>query len=72
MFPEGRIKQEALHELRRFKWGVSRILMEVKELPLVIPIWIQGKPSDPILPQVYLDSVTHRTLRSPPQASTRS
>lgn len=52
MFPEGRIKQEALHELRRFKWGVSRILMEVKDLPLVIPIWIKGDalPLNPSAP----------------------
>lgn len=47
MFPEGRIKQEDLAVLRRFKWGVSRILMEGKggrggETPLIIPIWIKG------------------------------
>ncbi|KAM0793289.1 hypothetical protein ACM66B_000749 [Microbotryomycetes sp. NB124-2] len=47
LFPEGKIKQEDLFELRRFKWGVSRMLMECNgarggELPLIIPIWIQG------------------------------
>ncbi|GAA5834901.1 hypothetical protein JCM11251_002057 [Rhodosporidiobolus azoricus] len=42
IFPEGRIKQETLHELRRFKWGVSRMLMECEKMPLIIPIWIKG------------------------------
>jgi hypothetical protein len=48
IFPEGKIKQDTLHELRRFKWGVSRMLMESKagkgeEAPLIIPIWIKGQ-----------------------------
>lgn len=48
IFPEGKIKQDTLHELRRFKWGVSRMLMESKagkgeEAPLIIPIWIKGE-----------------------------
>ncbi|KAL8283585.1 hypothetical protein RQP46_005380 [Phenoliferia psychrophenolica] len=42
IFPEGRIKQEDLTELRRFKWGISRMLMEAKKTPLIIPIWIKG------------------------------
>ncbi|GAA5873216.1 hypothetical protein JCM3774_000085 [Rhodotorula dairenensis] len=42
IFPEGRIKQEDLHNLRRFKWGISRMLMECERLPLVIPVWIKG------------------------------
>lgn len=42
IFPEGKIKQEALLELRRFKWGISRMLMEAKRTPLIIPVWIQG------------------------------
>lgn len=49
LFPEGKIKQEGLLDLRRFKWGVSRMLMESQagrgdgELPLIIPIWVKGK-----------------------------
>ncbi|BGP12572.1 hypothetical protein JCM10213_004841 [Rhodosporidiobolus nylandii] len=42
MYPEGRIKQDTLHEPRRFKWGVSRMLMECERMPLVIPIWVKG------------------------------
>ncbi|GAA5945008.1 hypothetical protein JCM3775_004257 [Rhodotorula graminis] len=42
IFPEGRIKQEDLHSLRRFKWGISRILMECERMPLVVPVWIKG------------------------------
>lgn len=42
IFPEGRIKQENLEELRRFKWGISRMLMECEKMPLIIPVWIKG------------------------------
>lgn len=42
IFPEGRIKQEDLHNLRRFKWGISRMLMECERLPLIVPVWIKG------------------------------
>ncbi|GAA5997395.1 lysophosphatidylcholine acyltransferase [Rhodotorula paludigena] len=42
IFPEGRIKQEELHELRRFKWGISRMLMECERVPLIVPVWIKG------------------------------
>lgn len=42
IFPEGKIKQDTLAELRRFKWGISRMLFEVKTTPLIIPIWIKG------------------------------
>lgn len=41
----GKIKQDTLSELRRFKWGVSRILMECDQTPLIIPIWIKGTSS---------------------------
>lgn len=47
IFPEGRIKQEELHELRRFKWGISRMLMECERVPLIVPVWIKGKPLPP-------------------------
>ncbi|BGP36514.1 Lyso-phosphatidylcholine acyltransferase [Rhodotorula kratochvilovae] len=42
IFPEGRIKQEDLHNLRRFKWGISRMLMECERVPLIVPVWIKG------------------------------
>ncbi|GAA5922283.1 lysophosphatidylcholine acyltransferase [Sporobolomyces koalae] len=42
IFPEGMIKQEDLTNLRRFKWGISRILMECERLPLIVPVWIKG------------------------------
>ncbi|GAA5998223.1 hypothetical protein JCM5350_007941 [Sporobolomyces pararoseus] len=42
IFPEGKIKQEDLTNLRRFKWGISRILMECETLPLIVPVWIKG------------------------------
>lgn len=45
IFPEGKIKQDTLDECRRFKWGISRILMESKTAPLVVPIWIRGQPA---------------------------
>ncbi|GAA5821050.1 hypothetical protein JCM10212_006523 [Sporobolomyces blumeae] len=49
IFPEGKIKQEDLTELRRFKWGVSRMLMECERLPTIVPVWIKGEslPSNP-------------------------
>ncbi|SCV68690.1 BQ2448_811 [Microbotryum intermedium] len=44
IFPEGMIKQDTLKELRRFKWGISRLLFETDpgRMPHVVPIWIQG------------------------------
>ncbi|GAA6031939.1 hypothetical protein JCM8097_003352 [Rhodosporidiobolus ruineniae] len=42
IFPEGRIKQDTLNELRRFKWGISRMLMECEKVPLIIPMWLKG------------------------------
>ncbi|GAA5859628.1 hypothetical protein JCM8547_006169 [Rhodosporidiobolus lusitaniae] len=42
MYPEGRIKQDTLQELRRCKWGVSRMLMECEKVPLILPIWVKG------------------------------
>lgn len=45
IFPEGRVNQEDLHPpggLIRFKWGVSRIIMDSERMPVIIPIWISG------------------------------
>lgn len=29
--------------LRRFKWGMSRLLLESQQRPRVVPIWIEGE-----------------------------
>ncbi|SGY32052.1 BQ5605_C002g01312 [Microbotryum silenes-dioicae] len=44
VFPEGMIKQDTLNELRRFKWGISRLLFETdpERMPHVVPVWIKG------------------------------
>ncbi|GAA6006551.1 hypothetical protein JCM10207_004969 [Rhodosporidiobolus poonsookiae] len=42
IFPEGKIKQDTFDELRRFKWGISRMLMECERMPYIIPMWIKG------------------------------
>ncbi|CAO1621359.1 unnamed protein product [Parajaminaea phylloscopi] len=42
LFPEGYVNLSRQMVLRRFKWGVSRLLLESKARPRVVPIWIQG------------------------------
>ncbi|KAF8521152.1 acyltransferase-domain-containing protein [Gautieria morchelliformis] len=42
IFPEGKIAQPAHSKLRRFKWGIGRMLMETDELPEIIPMWLTG------------------------------
>ncbi|KAJ9102349.1 hypothetical protein QFC21_002749 [Naganishia friedmannii] len=45
IFPEGKVNQPNLHPpggMRRFKWGLSRMLMDAEEMPEVIPIWLSG------------------------------
>lgn len=43
IFPEAKVHQNAQRELLRFRWGVSRILMEVKRKDVVIlPVWLEG------------------------------
>lgn len=43
LFPEGYVNLSRHMILRRFKWGVSRLLLESKARPRVVPIWIQGE-----------------------------
>ncbi|KAJ1795718.1 Lyso-phosphatidylcholine acyltransferase, partial [Coemansia sp. RSA 2399] len=40
VFPEARVNQES--ELLRFKWGVSRMIMESERIPIVIPMYLSG------------------------------
>lgn len=43
MFPEGYVNLSRKMVLRRFKWGLSRLLLESKHRPRVVPIWIEGE-----------------------------
>ncbi|KAJ2522000.1 Lyso-phosphatidylcholine acyltransferase [Coemansia sp. RSA 2049] len=43
VFPEGRVNQDP--ELLRFKWGVSRMIMESDRTPIVIPMYFSGMSS---------------------------
>ncbi|KAK0534394.1 Lyso-phosphatidylcholine acyltransferase [Tilletia horrida] len=49
IFPEGYVNLSLTTDLRRFKWGISRIAMESDRAPLCIPIWITG--FDQIMPE---------------------
>ena len=62
IFPEGYVNMTRKMTLRRFKWGVSRMILEAagcesdetaeqveKHLPVIMPIWITG--FDQIMPE---------------------
>jgi len=55
VFPEGRVNQAVLHgsqpaqDLLRFKWGVSRLVLEAKLEPIILPIWLTG--FDQVMPE---------------------
>ncbi|KAJ2081308.1 Lyso-phosphatidylcholine acyltransferase [Coemansia sp. RSA 988] len=40
VFPESKVNQDA--QLLRFKWGVSRMVMEAERTPIVIPMFFSG------------------------------
>lgn len=42
LFPEGYVNVSTSTRLRRFKWGIARMLIEAEKLPVVVPIWITG------------------------------
>jgi len=43
IFPQGYIRQDQLvPPLDRLKWGIGRILTEVKSVPTIVPMWIKG------------------------------
>ncbi|KAJ5550379.1 hypothetical protein N7461_005077 [Penicillium sp. DV-2018c] len=54
IFPEGKIHQSPRKTMRYFKWGVARLILEPKECPDVVPMWIQG-----------LDDVMHESREFP-------
>lgn len=46
IYPEGGVNQAKNNPaggMRRFKWGVGRIVMDADELPEIIPIWLSGE-----------------------------
>jgi len=56
LFGEGKVCQSSTYDsqngvaqLRRFKWGVGRIIMEANSHPAVIPIWLTG--FDQLMPE---------------------
>ncbi|TGZ76680.1 hypothetical protein EX30DRAFT_344698 [Ascodesmis nigricans] len=42
IFPEARVHQHPAHQMRYFKWGISRLLLETEIPPAVVPMWIEG------------------------------
>jgi len=47
MFPEGYVNLSRKAHLRRFKWGVGRMLLEAgaakrNSRPVIVPMWISG------------------------------
>lgn len=42
IFPEGFIHQHPGKVMRYFKWGVSRLILEPVECPVIVPIFIEG------------------------------
>jgi len=58
LFAEGKVcqsdtykadPQTGIARLRRFKWGIGRILMEAPRIPTIIPMWITG--FDKLMPE---------------------
>jgi monolysocardiolipin acyltransferase len=42
VFPEGCVHQHAGHDLRYFKWGLARLILESDPAPDVLPMFIDG------------------------------
>lgn len=42
VFPEGAVHQHPSLDMRYFKWGVSRLVLESEPMPDVVPIFIDG------------------------------
>ncbi|CAG0901067.1 unnamed protein product [Darwinula stevensoni] len=58
IFPEGRVNAD--HEPMRLKWGVGRLISELSDPPLVVPMWQEGM--DAVLPnrQPYVPRTGNR------------
>ncbi|KAF3769898.1 hypothetical protein M406DRAFT_284375 [Cryphonectria parasitica EP155] len=42
VFPEGLVHQHPERQMRYFKWGVSRLILEAEPMPDVVPMFIDG------------------------------
>lgn len=42
IFPEGMIHQTPTYNMRYFKWGLARLILEPDVCPDVVPMWIEG------------------------------
>ena len=42
VFPEGKVYQEPTGKMGQFKWGISRLILEPEQLPIVVPIYSSG------------------------------
>lgn len=42
VFPEGAVHQHPSLDMRYFKWGISRLILESEPMPDVVPIFIDG------------------------------
>lgn len=49
IFPEGAVNLSHSTMMRRFKWGISRLVLEAPVTPIVLPIWLTG--FDQIMPE---------------------
>lgn len=54
IFPEGMIHQTDERQMRYFKWGVSRLILESEPMPDIVPIFIEG-----------FDNIMHETRQFP-------
>lgn len=64
IFPEGKINPptgnnlKPNYELLRFKWGISRLVLEAEIEPIILPIWLKGfdsvMPESRPLPQKFI------------------
>lgn len=49
IFPEGAVNVTRTTAMRRFKWGIARLVLEPVVRPVVVPIWLSG--FDQIMPE---------------------
>ncbi|KAI3620576.1 hypothetical protein CBS9595_002543 [Malassezia furfur] len=49
LFPEGAVNLTQSTRMRRFKWGVARLVLEAPKTPVVVPLWLTG--FDQVMPE---------------------